>query len=40
MSNASKIRGVSREARVSVAKVFHAAGREGLFQVGAVSCYG
>ena len=40
MSIASKIRGVGREARVTVAKVFHAAGRKGLFRVGAVGCCG
>ena len=40
MSIASKIRGVSSKACVSIAKMFHAAGREGLFRVGAVSCCG
>jgi len=40
VSIASKIRRVSREARVSVAKVLHAASRKGLFWVGVVSCCG
>ena len=40
VSIASKIRRVSREARVFVAKVLYAAGRKGLFRVGVVSCCG
>ena len=40
MSIASKIRGVSGKACISITKVFHAAGRKGLFWVGAGSYCG